>query len=529
MNAAGAAAQVCAHCKSRKKKCDKGLPSCKRCVRLRITCRYGTDPQGSGQADQTHASSSWSSAALPNDSVVCTRPHAPTDVLFHCPYMALLLNYSGCQSLNTTPLKTSGLDDVFVAQVVATITAQGDDIRTFIEKYFTTIHCWLPIINKKKFYRRLITLQTAPNAEFAMLLLCVYLSIQLPDRENNQVPTHGALYNMVKFFYSFLQAARKPSLVLVQCGILIAIYEHGQDMSQAAYLSIGTCASMGHALRLHKNEYLEALEGHDSTTTPEEAVRIWWGVIILDRVIALKDPENGYPLAAQHPCHDYTLPLNDDSCRELWNHRSLYPTLMESLSSTVQIGSFGRAAQAAYLLGLVIEFVSTSKSDLSQPYKIVAHLDSSIQHVLLNIFNRYKGSYTLCCDAISMCVSALFMLHQYLIQHATYIKPDSINEEVSRAAIAVSSVMKIVLDTVYNANAYCEGPESLPIQSAHILYQAAMMQICLKNDPSFEENYLQNLDLLQRSLRDCATRWRIADRYADLIEQSITRDKALSG
>lgn len=185
--------------------------------------------------------------------------------------------------MNTTRLKTSSLDDVLVTQAGAIITAQGDDIRTITATYFSTVHCWLPIVHKKRFYRRLITLQTAPSAELAMLLLCVYLAIQSPGPENHQISTHSGLYNMVKFFYSFLQAARTPSLVLVQCGILISIYEHGQGMSQAAYLSIGTCASMGRALDVHKNGDPELLEDLDIAAGREEATRVWWGVMILDR------------------------------------------------------------------------------------------------------------------------------------------------------------------------------------------------------------------------------------------------------
>lgn len=126
-------------------------------------------------------------------------------------------------------------------------------------------------------------------------------------------------------------------------------------------------------------------------------------------IIILKDLENGYPLAVQHPCHDYNLPLDDDSGRESWNQRSSCPSLLESLSSTVRIGCFGRAAQAAYLLGLAIEFVSASNIDLSRFYKTAAQLDSSIQQILLSIFQQSEGSYVLCCDAISMCLR--YVLH----------------------------------------------------------------------------------------------------------------------
>jgi hypothetical protein len=182
-------------------------------------------------------------------------------------------------------LEISSLDYIFVTQASTIITTQGDDIRAIAAKYFSTVHCWLPIVNKKAFYRRIITLQTAPSAELAMLLLCIYLAIQLPDPKNSQISTHGGLYNMVKYFYSFLQADRSPSLVLIQCGILISIYEHGQDMSQAAYLSIGTCATMGHALQLHKIREPESPKEVDIAASQEEATRVWWGVIVLDRYI----------------------------------------------------------------------------------------------------------------------------------------------------------------------------------------------------------------------------------------------------
>jgi hypothetical protein len=65
---------------------------------------------------------------------------------------------------------------------------------------------------------------------------------------------------------------------------LIAIYELGQAIYPAAFLSIGACARYAGALGIDKNDGL-LLGQQLSFCEIEERRRIWWGILVLDRFV----------------------------------------------------------------------------------------------------------------------------------------------------------------------------------------------------------------------------------------------------
>ena len=150
-------------------------------------------------------------------------------------------------------------------------------IRHISEAYFTSIHCWLPIVSRASFYQRLVTLWTAPDGEFALLFLCMYLVTRMPASDPGW-SARSSLYFTTKRLFLTLQASLPPSLYSIQAGILLAVYEHGHSL-EAAYVTIGCCARIAQLLDY---ECLAHMNYVEMELAPQE-VRTWWGLVIVDR------------------------------------------------------------------------------------------------------------------------------------------------------------------------------------------------------------------------------------------------------
>ena len=75
---------------------------------------------------------------------------------------------------------------------------------------------------------------------------------------------------------------------MLQAGILIAIYELGQAIYPAAYLTVGACARFGLGLAI--NTLSKAPPGgvdERSWNEIEEKQRVWWAVLLLDRLVQI--------------------------------------------------------------------------------------------------------------------------------------------------------------------------------------------------------------------------------------------------
>jgi hypothetical protein len=97
-----------------------------------------------------------------------------------------------------------------------------------------------------------------------------------------------SLYRLVNNFHSEVESTEGLCLQVLQAGILIAIFEIGDAIYPAAYLTVGACARYGVAMGLDKINQDRMGGDHDhamSWIEIEERRRAWWGVLILDRSV----------------------------------------------------------------------------------------------------------------------------------------------------------------------------------------------------------------------------------------------------
>lgn len=158
------------------------------------------------------------------------------------------------------------------------------DPQAIATTFWDSVHWWMPIISKKRFYNHVMNPLIPKTAESPFLLSCMKLVLWHPGDEAQPHMEHLALKHAI------LEAENAGilTLPLLQAKILLTIYELGHAIYPAAYFSIASCARYGTALGVN-----ECLESNLLSNAPafvleaEEKKRAWWAILVLDRCVSL--------------------------------------------------------------------------------------------------------------------------------------------------------------------------------------------------------------------------------------------------
>lgn len=129
--------------------------------------------------------------------------------------------------------------------------ASGPSVPAVILEYFGTVHHCLPVISHKRLERTLTTPPWDGGADLSLLFLCMKLITSKPvdGQECGQNP----MYIAAKRFVALLEASGMVSLILLQAGILLTLFEYGQAIYPAAWMSAGWCSR--YAILLGINDF----------------------------------------------------------------------------------------------------------------------------------------------------------------------------------------------------------------------------------------------------------------------------------
>lgn len=211
-----------------------------------------------------------------------------------------------------------------VPQYILQLIGDLDEIRLTAARFFEHIHQWMPFISKKRFYDFYLQPSFHSRPDVVLLLLALKLITTFLPAGSRSPRT--ALYNSTKQFY--LKVEGSFSILVLQAGILVALYELGHGIYPAAFLSIGTCARYAHALGINVSRTVPTRRVL-TLVEVEERRRVWWAIVILDRFVAVPgycgsfilDTNNkksfvsigcpGRPFATADPKLDDFLPADD--------------------------------------------------------------------------------------------------------------------------------------------------------------------------------------------------------------------------
>jgi hypothetical protein len=158
-------------------------------------------------------------------------------------------------------------------------------IRNIAYTFFDSIHWWMPIISKKAFFAHLLNPLSQRRSELSLLIICMQLYCAPDLNPGTGALDVSAMYHNAKRLHFEMETAGVLSLRVLQAGILLALYEVGQAIYPAAYLTVGSCARYGIAIGVDKlreeasNEYGNVR----SMSEIEERRRAWWTILFLDR------------------------------------------------------------------------------------------------------------------------------------------------------------------------------------------------------------------------------------------------------
>lgn len=96
-----------------------------------------------------------------------------------------------------------------------------------------------------------------------------------------------SLYTLVKGSISLLDAAGATPIQVLQCRLLVNLFELCHAMHPAAYISISTNITIGEALGIHNRAETQVPKDTHSLATNEDAARIWQGILIIDRCVKI--------------------------------------------------------------------------------------------------------------------------------------------------------------------------------------------------------------------------------------------------
>lgn len=521
------APQACLSCRSQKRKCDKALPTCGLCARVMRACNYSFEPSSSSRSEeflshqrkvrhletQREGQSSYSSPTSHTSWRASSKtlsgnlngvkdterePHVMSSVFF---LDGAAFNLGGHQ------LKHPHLP---LPEIFEEYCPTHPIILRIVSSYFATTHLWLPIVSRERIHVDLNIPVGCTSADLGLLYLCMRLvGEQLPPALQNP---QTAFYVAVKEYHFLVESAGILSLHLLQAGIFLAVYEFGHAIFPNAYITIGRCAKIGHAMGIHHGASAPPLLGPPASWTEmEERSRVWWAVFLLDRLLNLGNP--ALPFSVQDPCQEDYLP-----CREIgWSDGGLglHEPLFFSSPTRVPAGCYARLCQTSHMLGRIMQHLNNNVLDDDSRFQEVIQLNRSLQELYVVISAELNEEQSMALhSAIALCYSGMMILNKPYsgiepigILASLVIPAEFRNHALATLRLAARETSNFV-STLY---AYLAGlTDQLSPFIAQCLYQAVTTYAWLNREAPRNLDILNAIEFLRDALRKLERRWKIA-------------------
>ncbi|XXG99869.1 hypothetical protein Hte_006210 [Hypoxylon texense] len=408
-------------------------------------------------------------------------------------------------------------------QVLHLFRETGQFVDDVSARYFQGIHRYLPVCSRTRFHRSLITLGAVPSAGFSALLLSICLATSSSRATNTRPFDRRSLYLATRSFLAQVQGSFPPDIHLIQARLLLAVYDYTCGRPDDAFDSIAGCARMAYAARLHLfNRTSLQLPGFHEVVTnvntdvdtdlqleTKEAANTWWGITICERIFFCEVTTPEQPLVTIIPDGDALLPTEPAVLEQIdYLDFNLIHRVAVSNINSVDVGGFGRSAQAAWLLDQVLNGfkIQSLDSKLSQ----LKALDNTFQTFLGGLVHQGGGKGSVFCEAIAITIRALFALHTHvtsLPQNFVQSTTPSLEDWSSRSDAALNTVTKMVVDVVDAHDTF-----DLLAPSYAFMIRAALRHIHEKSYWRDDSGLLSAEERLRTSLEKFDRHWN-ADTY----------------
>ncbi|CRL22637.1 Fungal transcriptional regulatory protein, N-terminal [Penicillium camemberti] len=358
----------CFFCRRSKRRCDKNLPTCQLCIKKGLKCSY---PHRRGQR-----------AASPPCGVHGSESGDDSNSAHAEPVVAQSSKVSQFQPISSTSsfavnaaisflapdlFREAGLEiprlDLGIPDEVSLHLGDSQQVLETARKFFQMT--WMPIVSRKRHLAAVLNPLSPSRRPTVLLNLCMKLCYLPVNDDDGRKRT--SLYRLIKKFYSEVESTGDLCVQVLQAAIFIAVFEIGDAIYPAAYLTVGGCARYGIAMGLDKINKTRLGGEHNRTASwmeIEEKRRVWWAILNLDRFLNFTNPAR--VLATEDPKFEDFLPVDDDKFYDANSEPE--DAVPISQGFVFKIGHFGRLAQATYLISQALATIrsfSAVSTDLS--------------------------------------------------------------------------------------------------------------------------------------------------------------------
>lgn len=189
--------------------------------------------------------------------------------------------------------------DIPPTVTMSVLSSRNVNWRDAVDIYLSTINSWLHVVHPVLLSSKLDAIPKSSmggneaaslpkDPQFALLVLCMHLVTLYADSARTQA-TDGqemfgnAEYVIAKRLFGMARGFNAPSLTLVQCCILLAVFEFGHGDFARAYVSVGDAYTMVKYLGITPGEYNEAERNSPVDPADEERRSVYWSIFVLDR------------------------------------------------------------------------------------------------------------------------------------------------------------------------------------------------------------------------------------------------------
>ncbi|KAI1009499.1 hypothetical protein LB504_003021 [Fusarium proliferatum] len=298
----------CFHCRDSKRRCDKSLPACQLCRRKDLECRY---PRRRGQK----AASPIDDAPNIDDAAARSSSHNSNKDTVQYEKAEELRSARAIQFLapglfRDLHLQLPRMEWDMPAEIEFQLGGR-QQMQATTKAFLQLTRSWMPIVNGKRHLAAVLNPLAPLRRPTALLALCMKLCcLSVDETEEKRV-----LYDLVKKLYAEVEAQEDPCVQVMQAAVFIAVFEMGDAIFPAAYLTVGVLARYGIAMGMDKINQ-DALGTNcgaaigASWADIEEMRRVWWGTLILDRLVNVSQPSRG--LSTADPSFEDFLPVDDE-------------------------------------------------------------------------------------------------------------------------------------------------------------------------------------------------------------------------
>ncbi|KAK3694899.1 hypothetical protein B0T22DRAFT_86473 [Podospora appendiculata] len=531
--------RVCLNCRRKKKACDKGLPSCSRCIESRQVCLHEEDVGGSSTPGSHRFSPMMGQYVSPIEQhLVGGGQHQP-----------------GWSTLS--PSLFASMDSVedihsFIFRCLSEIAESRQGVELAVSSYFADVNTWFTIIERATFERQLEDMWVNPSAETGVLVLCMRLITRSPI--TNPISGMGDRHYLSAKTMLNLVQSKVPafSIQLLQAELLVALYECSHGMPQQAYMSVGNCCQISRALGWHNKAFWSLEQQSLGPRQLKLCSILWWAIVYVDCLVHVGYQDQKYPLHTTNfthsPC-DSSIPFPEALDRYLpgslaFNfHHGHHGFLLDPELAQIDGLAWPEANSAGYLRTVLHHL---SPSNPNSPPPTIAERNSITELIMGHTINLLAGKRT---AAVGANFIALMKInHAGLLVHVHPHRSGASAVAPAASASATASdlrpieTIRSVIDSVYSESHQQQqalaaatasmssggsGSATPSLRSwapcgAFAAYYAALLLISHGDGVLHDQEWLIKVEGLKKTLEIGCRRWKVAEKYLEGVNIALS-------